>query len=283
MQHHLRGTVISFDIIFLTSILAGLFGALTGLGGGTLMVPVLTYLGVDIKLAIAASMVSVIATSCSSAAIYVKERIVNLKLGMFMEMFTIVGALIGATLTLFAGSNSLFIVFGTILIFSGIAMVMKKGRKDGETTLVEDRFSRSLGLTCSYEDRAEKRRIEYCPTHVREGGPLMILAGVVSGLLGIGAGAFNVLIQDLVMGLPTKASTSTSNLIIGVTALAGSSVYLAAGLVDPALAIPIILGVSLGALAGTAILVRLTNKGVRRYFVVVVVLIGLDMIRRGIL
>jgi uncharacterized membrane protein YfcA len=282
MQNHPGKALISFDLIFLTSILAGLFGALTGLGGGTVMVPILTYLGVDIKLAIAASMVSVIATSCGSAAVYVKERIVNLKLGMFLEMFTIIGALIGATLTLLSRSSILFLAFGAILIFSGIAMVIKERMKDGKSPLVQDRFSRFLGLTCSYEDRAEKRRVEYCPVHVREGGPLMILAGIISGLLGIGAGAFNVLIQDLVMGLPTKASTSTSNLIIGVTALAGSSVYLAAGLIDPTLAIPIILGVSLGAFAGTAILVRLTNQAVRRYFVVIVVLIGLDMIRRGI-
>jgi uncharacterized membrane protein YfcA len=274
--------MISFDIVFLTAIVAGLFGALTGLGGGTVMVPVLTYLGVDIKIAIAASMVSVIATSCSSAAVYVRERIVNLKLGMFMEMFTIVGALVGATLTLLSGSTILFIAFGTILIVAGIAVMVKDRTQIEQTALVQDAFSQSLGIPCSYEDRAEKRSIRYCPTHVKEGGPLMIIAGVISGLLGIGAGAFNVLIQDLVMGLPTKASTSTSNLIIGVTALAGSSVYLAAGLIDPTLAVPIILGVSLGALAGTAILIRLTNRAVRRYFVIIVVLIGLDMIRRGI-
>jgi uncharacterized membrane protein YfcA len=274
--------MISFDIVFLTAIVAGMFGAMTGLGGGTVMVPVLTYLGVDIKIAIAASMVSVIATSCSSAAIYVRERIVNLKLGMFMEMFTIVGAMIGATLTLLSGSTILFIAFGTILIVAGIAVVVKERTRIEQTALVQDAFSQSLGIPCSYEDRAEKRSISYCPTHVKQGGPLMIIAGVISGLLGIGAGAFNVLIQDLVMDMPTKASTSTSNLIIGVTALAGSSIYLAAGLIDPTLAVPIILGVSLGALAGTSILVRLTNREVRRYFVIIVVLIGLDMIRRGV-
>jgi len=274
--------MISFDTVFLTAIVAGLFGALTGLGGGTVMVPVLTYIGVDIKIAIAASMISIIATSCSSAAIYVRERIVNLKLGMYMEMFTIVGSLIGATLTLLSGSHILFIAFGGVLIASGIAVAFKERKRQEQTVLVQDAFTQALGITCSYEDRAERRRVLYCPNRSKEGGPLMILAGVVSGLLGIGAGAFNVLIQDLVMGIPTKASTSTSNLIISVTALAGSSVYLAAGLIDPTLAVPIILGVSVGAFAGTAILVRLTNKAVRRYFVVVVILIGLDMIRRGV-
>ncbi len=268
-----------FDIVFLTAIVAGLFGALTGLGGGTVMVPVLTYLGVDIKVAIAVSMVSVIATSCSSAAVYVREHIVNLKLGMYMDMFTIIGALIGATLTLLSGSTTLFIVFGVVLILAGIAVVIRGKEPSGGK---KDAFTESLGLPCSYEDRAENRRIEYCPIHLKEGGPLMVAAGVVSGLLGIGAGAFNVLIQNLVMGVPTKASTSTSNLIIGVTALAGSSVYLSAGLIDPTLAVPIILGVSLGAVVGTMVLMRLTNQEVRRYFVIIVVLLGLDMIRRGI-
>jgi uncharacterized membrane protein YfcA len=283
MQRHRQNTrMIPFDTIFIISIVAGMFGALTGLGGGTVIVPVLTFLGVDIKLAIAASMVSIIATSCSAAVIYVRERIINLKLGMYVEMFTIVGALVGATLTLLSGTDILFIAFGGILIIAGIAVTVRERNRPEQTTLVQDALSQSLGMTCSYEDRAEGHRIVYCPTRLKEGGPLMTIAGIVSGLLGIGAGAFNVLIQELVMGLPTKASTSTSNLIIGVTALAGSSVYLAAGLVDPTLAVPIIMGVSVGALAGTAILVRLTNREVRRYFVVVVVLIGLDMIRRGI-
>jgi Predicted permeases len=271
-----------FETVFLISIVAGLFGALTGLGGGTVMVPALTYLGVDIKIAIAASMVSVIATSCSSAAIYVREGIINLKLGMFLEMFTILGALAGAILTLFSGSTVLFVVFGVILVLSGITLALRERRRREPVAPVLDPFTQSLGLTCSYRDRAEMREIEYCPRHVREGGPLMFIAGMISGLMGIGAGAINVLIQDLVMGIPTKAATSTSNLIIGVTALAGSSIYLAAGLIDPSLVAPIILGVSLGAAIGTTILVRLTNREVRRYFVVIVVLIGLDMIRRGI-
>jgi uncharacterized membrane protein YfcA len=276
--------MISFDAVFIIAIVAGLFGALTGLGGGTVMVPVLTYLGVDIKLAIAASMVSVIATSCSAASLYIRQGIVNLKTGMFLEMFTIVGAVIGASITLITGSEPLFIAFGAILILAGILLFARDRIPDKKITAGQpDRTFKFLDLAGQYVDRAEKQQVVYTPVRAGIGGPLMIVAGMISGLLGIGAGAFKVLVQDLIMGMPTKVSTSTSNLIIGVTALAGSSVYLSAGLVDPTLAVPIILGVALGATAGTVLLQRMTNKTVRQYFIVVVILIGLDMIRRGFL
>jgi uncharacterized membrane protein YfcA len=276
--------MISFDAVFIIAIVAGLFGALTGLGGGTVMVPVLTYLGVDIKLAIAASMISVIATSCSAASLYIRQGIVNLKTGMFLEMFTIVGAVIGASITLITGSEPLFIAFGAILILAGILLFARDRIPDKKITAGQpDRTFKFLDLAGQYVDRAEKQQVVYTPVRAGIGGPLMIVAGMISGLLGIGAGAFKVLVQDLIMGMPTKVSTSTSNLIIGVTALAGSSVYLSAGLVDPTLAVPIILGVALGATAGTVLLQRMTNKTVRQYFIVVVILIGLDMIRRGFL
>jgi uncharacterized membrane protein YfcA len=276
--------MVSFDTVFLIAIVAGLFGALTGLGGGTVMVPVLTYLGVDIKIAIAASMISVIATSCSSASLYIRQGLVNLKTGMFLEMFTIIGAVIGASITLITGAGLLFIAFGAILILAGILLFLRDRIFVREVTAdQQDQLSNVLDLQRQYEDQAEKRQIIYYPVRAGVGGPLMVFAGMISGLLGIGAGAFKVLVQDLIMGIPTKVSTSTSNLIIGVTALAGSSIYLSAGLVDPTLAVPIILGVALGATAGTVLLQRMTNQTVRRYFIVVVILIGLDMIRRGLL
>jgi uncharacterized membrane protein YfcA len=271
-----------FTLIFLVSIIAGLFGAMTGLGGGTIIVPALTFLGVDIKVAIAASMVSVIATSCSSAAVYVRQGLVNLKVGMYLEMFTILGAVTGASITLVSGQDVLFVAFGAVLIGAGIALFAKQRiSPEPATADHRDRFSRWLGLTGGYTDRAEKRTIAYYPTRAGLGGPLMVIAGMISGLLGIGAGAFKVLVQDLAMGLPTKVSTSTSNMIIGVTALAGSSVYLAAGLVDPVLVVPVILGVVIGALTGTFLLVRVTNQTVRNYFIVVVMIIGIDMVIRG--
>jgi uncharacterized membrane protein YfcA len=272
-----------FTLILLVSIIAGFFGAMTGLGGGTIIVPVLTFLGVDIKLAIAASMVSVIATSCSSAAAYIRQGLVNLKVGMYLEMFTILGAVVGASITLVSGQNILYIIFGMVLVGAGVSLLVKQRYAlKPATAESQDRFSRWLGLGGRYYDRSEKRTITYYPTRAVIGGPLMVIAGMIAGLLGIGAGAFKVLVQDLAMGLPTKVSTSTSNMIIGVTALAGSSVYLAAGLISPTLAVPIILGVVVGALAGTLLLVRTTNQMVRNYFIVVVMIIGIDMIIRGL-
>jgi uncharacterized membrane protein YfcA len=182
-----------FLLIFFLSILAGIFGALTGLGGGTIMVPVLTFLGIDIKLAIAASLVSVIATSCSSAAIYVRKGLVNLKAGMFLEMFTILGAVIGASITLASGENSLFIAFGVILIVASVALFAKQRVSPKPATRdTQDRFSRWLELDGKYFDQAEKKTISYYPIRASLGGPLMIFAGMISGLLGIGAGGLHL-------------------------------------------------------------------------------------------
>jgi uncharacterized membrane protein YfcA len=251
------------------------------MGGGVVLIPALTLLGMDIKQAIAISMVSVIATSSGAASAYVRDRITNLKLGMFLEVFTIVGALTGATLTLVTARRPLFILFGLVLLASWAALVAPQ-REHWRPTSHPDRFSRWLELEGSYADQAAGQTITYHATRAYLGGPLMFVAGLVAGLLGIGAGALKVVIQDIVMGLPPKVSTTTSNLIIGVTALAGTSVYLAAGVIDPGLAAPVMLGVLAGAFVGTRVLVRLTNQAVRRFFLVVLAILGLEMIVRGL-
>ena len=271
----------SFHVLFLVSVVAGFVGAMSGMGGGVVLIPVLTFLGLDIKHAIAVSIVSVIATSSGSASAYVRDRITNLKVGMFLEMFTIVGALAGAAITLVSGRRILFILFGTLLLSSWIALFRQRSevwRPVGH----QDIFSRWLELQGSYYDRSVRQTITYRGVRAYLGGPLMFGAGLIAGLLGIGAGALKVLIHDLVMGLPPKVSTTTSNLIIGVTALAGTSVYLAAGMIDPGLAAPIILGVVFGAFMGTRLLVRLTNQTVRHIFLGVLLVLGFEMIVRGI-
>jgi uncharacterized membrane protein YfcA len=273
--------VITFELLFLVSIVAGFVGAMTGMGGGVVLVPALTLLGVDIKHAIAVSMVAVIATSSGSAAAYVRDRITNLKVGMFLEMFTIVGALVGATITLASGQRLLFVLFGLVLLAASVTLLAQRRRGRGHVP-VQDALSRWLELEGSYYDQATQATITYQGERAYLGGPAMFGAGLIAGLLGIGAGALKVLIFDLVMGLPIKVSTTTSNLIIGVTALAGTSVYLAAGLVDPGDAAPVILGVVLGALGGTRLLVKLTNQMVRRLFVVVLLVLGVQMLWRGI-
>jgi uncharacterized membrane protein YfcA len=254
---------------------------MSGMGGGIILIPVLTLFGMDIKYAIAVSIVSVIATSSGSASAYVRDRITNLKVGMFLEMFTIVGALAGAAITLVSGRRILFILFGIVLLSSWV--VLFRQRNEGwRQAAHRDVFSRWLELEGSYYDRSVRQTIVYQGARAYLGGPLMFVAGLIAGLLGIGAGALKVLIIDLAMGLPPKVSTTTSNLIIGVTALAGTSVYLAAGMIDPGLAGPVILGVVFGAFMGTRLLVRLTNQAVRRIFLGVLLVLGVEMILRGI-
>jgi uncharacterized membrane protein YfcA len=201
---------------------------------------------------------------------------------MFLEMFTIVGALAGAAITVVSGRKFLFILFGIVLLSSWFALFRQRQEGWHQTTR-QDPFSRWLELKGSYYDRSVQQTIDYHGARAYLGGPLMFGAGLIAGLLGIGAGALKVLIHDLVMKLPPKVSTTTSNLIIGVTALAGTSVYLAAGMIDPGLAAPIILGVVFGATLGTHLLVRLTNQMVHRIFLGVLLILGVEMIIRGIM
>jgi uncharacterized membrane protein YfcA len=271
----------SFGLVFAISVAAGFVGAMGGMGGGVVLIPALTLLGADIKHAIAVSVVSVIATSSGSASAYVRDRITNLKVGMFLELFTMLGALAGATITLAVSQRWLYAAFATVLFGSSLVLVAQR-RGPRRPPPRPDALSRWLELAGSYYDRAVEQRIEYQGTRAAIAGPAMFGAGVLAGLLGIGAGAVKVLIFDVIMGLPPKVSTTTSNLIIGVTALAGSSVYLTAGLVDPGLAAPVILGVVLGAFIGTRLLVRLTNQAIRRFFLVVLLALGAEMLVRGL-
>lgn len=268
-------------LIFVVSIAAGMLGAMTGQGGGVLLVPFLTLiLHVNVKTAVAASIVSVIATSSGSASAYVRDRLSNVKVGMYLEMFTIVGALVGAAITLRSGGKIIYLLFGLVLLASFVALWLKPDM--GETpNLKQDRFSAFLELEGEYYDQATGRTVAYKGTRAAYGGVLMFGAGVIAGMLGIGAGALKVLIHDLIMELPPKVSTTTSNFIIGVTALAGTSAYLAAGLIKPAIAVPVIVGVTIGSRFGTRVLVRLTNAAVRKFFMVVLFVLGLEMILRG--
>ncbi len=271
----------SFELLFIISIVAGFIGAMSGMGGGVVLIPTLTFFGMDIKRAIAISIVSVIATSSGSAAAYVRDRITNLRVGMFLEMFTIVGALVGAAITLVSAQRPLYFAFGIVLLGSWAALFAERNQSEYIAPR-QDRFSRWLELDGSYYDQAMMRTISYKGTRAHLGGLCMFGAGLIAGLLGIGAGALKVLIHDLIMRLPAKVSTTTSNLIIGVTALAGTSVYLAGGLIDPGLAAPVMLGVLLGALIGTRVLVRLSNRAVRHFFQAVLAVLAIEMIVRAV-
>jgi uncharacterized membrane protein YfcA len=261
--------------IFLSSVLAGLLGALTGLGGGVVIVPALTVLfGVDIHYAIGASLVSVIATSSGAAAAYVREGFSNVRIGMFLEIATTLGALVGAYLTAKVSTHWIGIIFGVVLLFSAYESLRKRQETDGVQTY--DALAAKLRMHGSYPGATGQ--VEYSAQNVPAGFGLMFMAGTLSGLLGIGSGAVKVLAMDQAMKLPFKVSTTTSNFMIGVTAAASAGIYLSRGYIDPRLAMPVMVGVLLGSLMGAKILVKARVKTLRLVFGIVIVLLGLEMI-----
>ncbi len=263
------------------SLVAGFLGSLLGLGGGMIVVPALALLfHVDIRLAIGASIISVIATSSGAAAAYVRDRLANLRLAMFLELGTTTGALTGAYLAGIMHPRWLFILFGLILGYS--AMAMLRGRRAGEVEVVVGTWTRVLRLRGSYFDDAAGEEITYQPVRARLGLALMYLAGTVSGLLGIGSGALKVPAMDLAMELPIKVSTATSNFMIGVTAAASAGVYFSRGQIDPFIAAPVAIGVLAGALFGSPTLGSIGGRSVRLTFVVVLMLIAAQMLFKGI-
>ncbi len=271
-----------FIFVFLVALSAGLVGALAGIGGGILVVPALTLLfGVDIRLAIGASIVSVIATSSGAAAAYVRDRITNLRVGMVMEVATTIGAVCGAFLAGVAPAPLLFAVFGLALLTSALPLLLKLG-EELPRGVKDDVWAHWLALASSYPDRKLGREVSYNVTRVPTGFGIMYIAGLLSGLLGIGSGVFKVLAMDTAMRLPMKVSTTTSNFMIGVTAAASAGIYFQRGDIDPLVAAPVALGVLAGATIGARVLVRLSNVALRRLFVPVLAFIALDMLYRGI-
>jgi hypothetical protein len=268
--------------IFVMSLAAGLVGALAGVGGGLFVVPALTLaFGVDIHLAIGASIVSVIATSSGSAAAYVRDRMTDLHIGMFLELATTTGAIGGALLASVVAPGLLFVVLGLVLLSSGGLQLVRLADGPAEAVAASPLALR-LHLFGSYPDRNEGRTVAYAARRIPLGFALMGFAGLVSGLLGIGSGALKVLAMDGVMGLPIKVSSATSNFMIGVTAAASAGIYLSRGDVDPRIAAPVALGVLGGAVIGARILPHLSNRAVRRIFVPVLVLVGLQTLARGL-
>jgi uncharacterized membrane protein YfcA len=275
-------TGLTFTLItFGASLVAGFFGSLLGLGGGIIIIPVLTLLlGVDMRWAIGASIVSVIATSSGAAAAYVKEHMANMRVAMVLEIGTTAGALSGAYLAGVIPTTALYIIFGLVLAYSAFAMF--RNSQDSGKSVPADAWADRLNLHDEYFDQAQNRHIPYRVTHTKLGLVLMYIAGMVSGLLGIGSGALKVPALDLAMRLPIKVSTATSNFMIGVTAAASAGVYFARGDINPFIAAPVAVGVLIGAMAGSKILGRVESRLVRGIFVVVLVIISLQMIYRGL-
>jgi uncharacterized membrane protein YfcA len=264
------------------SLVAGFLGSLLGLGGGLIVVPALALLlHVDIRLAIGASIVSVIATSSGAAAAYVRDRLANMRVAMFLELGTTLGAITGAFLAGIVPPRFLFILFGLIVGYSALAMARGRQRDD-EKEVEAGSWARVLQLRSSYFDDAAGEEIVYQPVRARIGLALMYVAGTVSGLLGIGSGSLKVPAMDLAMELPIKVSTATSNFMIGVTAAASAGVYFSRGQIDPFIAAPVAIGVLAGALAGSHTLGRIGSRSVRIIFVVVLTLVAAQMLFKGI-
>jgi uncharacterized membrane protein YfcA len=266
-------------IVFAASLLAGFIGSLTGLGGGVIVVPVLTlFLHVNMRYAIGASLVSVIATSSGAAAAYVRDGLSNIRIGMFLEIATTLGALFGAFLGTHIPTRALSIVFGIILLQA--AWQTAHSHKAHGKPLPPDPLAEKLKLNSAYQTAVGAK--SYSVHRVKTGFGLMFGAGMISGLLGIGSGSLKVIAMDQAMRIPFKVSTATSNFMIGVTAAASASVYLSRGYVSPAIAMPVMLGVLTGSVIGTRYLSRLSVPLLRRIFAVVVGGIAVEMIGNGI-
>jgi uncharacterized membrane protein YfcA len=265
-------------LIALGSLVAGFLGSLTGLGGGVVIVPLLALVfHVDMRYAIGASLVSVIATSSGAAAAYVREGFSNIRIGMFLEIATTVGAIAGALIATHVSTATIAIVFGLVLIYSAYLSV--RGQPTHAVVEKQDPVARALRLDGDYPTAEGRER--YTVHHIPLGFGLMFGAGTLSGLLGIGSGAVKVLAMDQAMRVPFKVSTTTSNFMIGVTAAASAGIYLARGYIDPGIAMPVVLGVLAGSMLGAKVLVNARTKYLRAVFSVVIVALGTEMIFNG--
>jgi uncharacterized membrane protein YfcA len=268
--------------LLLISIIVGFIGALTGLGGASILIPILVFLDIPVKEAIASSMVAIIATSSGAASSFVRDRITNVKVAMYLEMFTSVGAIIGATITTIVAPIFLYFFFAAFLLTAFIKFKDSISRSY-VSPKEQDKLSRWLDLKGSYFDEAKKQVIEYKVNHSFLGGLGMLIAGLAAGMLGIGAGAFKVTIQENVLKMPSKVASATSNFIIGMTALAGVSVYFFSGLLNLTLMTPMAIGATIGGLVGGRILNKLRGKVLRILFLIITFLIVVQMLYKGIM
>lgn len=266
--------------MFGVAVSAGFLGSLLGLGGGLIIVPVLTLVfKLDFHLAVGASIVAVVATSSGSAVAYLRDHMSNLRVAMLLEIGTVSGALTGAFLSGYIGGRWLMILFGVVMSISAIAMLRRNGKEHLE--VVPDPWADTLNLHGRFHDHSLGTEIVYRVKRTKLGVALMYVAGMMSALLGIGSGVLKVPAMDLAMGLPIKVSSATSNVMMGVTAAASAAFYFARGNIDPFVAGPVAVGVVTGATLGSKVLGRLDNRMLRGVFVAIMVLVAVQMIWKG--
>ncbi|HTO12006.1 MAG TPA: sulfite exporter TauE/SafE family protein [Candidatus Binatia bacterium] len=268
--------------LFATSVVAGGAGAVLGLGGGILLIPILTlFFGVDLHYAMGASIVSVIATSSGAAAAYLRTSLSNVRIGLFLALATVSGALVGAALAGVVPARVLQLLLGLALAYSTVT-TLRQLRVELPEPGGADPLALRFGLEGTYFDAALDRDVKYRASRVALGFGAMAGAGMLSGLLGIGSGAFKVLAMDHFMRLPMKVSTATSNFMIGITSAASAGIYFARGDIHPLLAAPVAVGVLVGAAAGTRLMARLRNSTIRKAFLPVLGWLAVSMILRGL-
>ena len=264
-------------------IFAGIMGSILGIGGGMIVTPIVTLaMGLDIKYAIGASIIAVIATSSGSTIAFLKDDVLNLRVAMFLEIATTFGAIIGALLTGAFEPMILYILFGSLLVFSSWNMYRKM--RSGQEVLQQvhaDKWAEKFNLNSSYYDKNTKQQVDYQVENVPGGFLIMLGAGLASGMLGIGSGAFKVMAMDGAMKMPLKPSSATSNLMMGVTAAASATVYFFNGSIRPDLAVPLALGILGGSTIGTRIMQILPSKLIRLIFIPILLYLGLQMILKG--
>ena len=272
-------TVLAFTLILLVSAyLAGLLGSLTGLGGGVVVIPVLTLgFGVDFHYAIGAALVASIATSSGSGSAYVKEGITNIRLGMFLEIATTIGAVVGAIIAVWLNNSTIAIIYGCVLILTAAMQQRRKSDHDG---VVGSDLARRLKLFGTWPQRDGSMKA-YQLRGVGGGFSVMLLAGMLSGILGIGIGVLKVIAMDGIMKVPFKVSTTTSNFMMGVTACASAVVYIQRGNIVPGIACPVLIGVLFGALTGARLLKKLDVRLLRQIFCIAILLVAFNMIWQG--
>lgn len=272
-------TILAFTLILLAaSYCAGLLGSLTGLGGGVVVIPVLTLcFGVDFHYAVGAALVASIATSSGSGSAYVKEGVTNIRLGMFLEIATTIGAVCGAAVAIYLNSNTIAIIYGSVLVLTAVMQQRRKSDHDG---VVGSEMARRLKLFGSWPQKDGTMK-HYQLRHVGGGFSVMYVAGVLSGILGIGSGVLKVIAMDGIMKVPFKVSTTTSNFMMGVTACASAVIYVQRGNIVPGMACPVMIGVLFGALTGAKLLKRLDVRLLRRIFCIVILMVAANMIYQG--
>ncbi len=271
----------SFGLLFLMSVIAGLVGAMTGMGGGLVLVPALTFFRIDIKQAIAISNLATIAVAISATVGYIRRHMPNLNVSTFLQIFAVLGAWLGALITVFLGQRTIFFFYGIFLLFS--CRVLWPKRKENIKIVPQQKPAASPSRwEGSYYDYAEKRTVHYRAERTHLAGLLMFGAGVVSGALSIGTTVFTILIHEGVMKLPTKVALSTSQLVIAVMALISTNVYLEKGLINAGLVVPTLLGVPFGAWIGSKLFINIRNQAARFILLIGIVLLGIQMILRGV-